>query len=107
MHSYVPSVLTSSICQGKLSNDLRPSYWEKNSLAGLTAFTDILDNLVKPYLHSRYKTNSGYTMKNNAVSSVLQNQHHHSPDTELSLKHLGMCSTKVSQYLGTQLYLPI
>ena len=54
VHSYIPSALTSSISQGKRSYDLRPSYWEQISLAGLRTYTDILENLVKPYLHSRW-----------------------------------------------------
>ena len=54
VHSYIPSTLTSSIGQGKLSYDLRPSYWEQIGPAGLRTYTDILDDLVKPYLHSRW-----------------------------------------------------
>lgn len=53
MHSFVPAALEPLISQGIHCCDVRPNYWEQTSPAGLSAYVDILESTVKPYLNSR------------------------------------------------------
>ena len=59
VHSYVPIALE-QYCVDRESQlmDSRRSFWDQSSPPGLNPYVDALENIVKPYLDSRFAPNS-------------------------------------------------